>query len=112
MRFKLLYNQQVLKESINDKNLFKAVILAGGSGSGKSFIVDKMLSGTDVKVINSDDFFEHLLVKNDVPMKIDPDQIEQYKKQMELRTKAKNLTSSKLGNIINGMLPTPFFNIG
>ena len=50
-------------ESINDKNIMKAVFLAGGGGSGKSFIAEHMfltkggISPFGVKIINSDYFF-------------------------------------------------------
>lgn len=29
------------QESINDKNIFKALFIIGSGGSGKSFVVDK-----------------------------------------------------------------------
>ena len=92
-------------EGINDKNLFKAVFLAGGPGSGKSFIAGKIFGGTGVRLLNSDEFFEFLLGKFNVSKKIDPDNPEQFDKQMQLRKKAKSLTNNKAFNIINGMLP-------
>ena len=35
-----------MDEGVNDPHIFKAVFLAGGPGSGKSFVANKMLSGT------------------------------------------------------------------
>ena len=32
----------VLDEGVNDPGIFKAIILAGGPGSGKSYIADKL----------------------------------------------------------------------
>ena len=92
-------------EGINDKYLFKAVFLAGGPGSGKSFIGNKIFGGSGVKVLNSDEMFEFLLDKFNISKKINPDNPEQFDKQMKLRQKAKSLTNNKSFNIINGMLP-------
>jgi predicted kinase len=61
-------NEQVLTEGINDPGILKAVFLAGGPGSGKSFAVQNLLgvpedimkgvSTLGLKVINSDAAFE------------------------------------------------------
>jgi predicted kinase len=99
------YLNYTLNEGINDKNIFKAVFLAGGPGSGKSFISDKLFKGTGAKVINSDEFFEYLLKKKELPMKIDPNVVDMYDKQMEQRSKAKELTKNKAMLAIDGMLP-------
>lgn len=48
-----------LLEGINDPAIFKALFLAGGPGSGKSFIVGKTaLQSMGFKLINSDPAFE------------------------------------------------------
>ena len=48
-----------LYEGINDPSIFKAVFLAGGPGSGKSFVVGKTsLKALGFRLINSDDLFE------------------------------------------------------
>lgn len=101
MRFKEFY----LNEGINDKNIFKAIFLAGGPGSGKSFIAKKMFKGTGAKFVNSDDIFEKQLISKNIPLKIDDKDIEVYKKQMEIRKKSKSLTKSRANLFINGMLP-------
>ena len=95
----------LLTEGINDKFLFKAIFLAGGPGSGKSFINKQMFGGIQAKVINSDDIFERKLKSNNIPLTIDDKKVEQYKKQMELRGQAKKLTQEKQNLFINGMLP-------
>ena len=47
-----------LNEGVNDPAIFKAIFLAGGPGSGKSFIVGKTgLTSMGYKVVNSDDAF-------------------------------------------------------
>jgi predicted ATPase len=44
-----------LEEGINDHAIFKAIFLAGGPGSGKSFIVGMTaLTELGFKVVNSD----------------------------------------------------------
>ena len=90
-------------EGINDKNLFKAVILAGGPGSGKSFIGDMTLKG-DMKFIASDVPFEMLLDKFDLPHELDIDSPE-YDAQMAQREKAISMTQHQAYHWINGMLP-------
>ena len=46
-------------EGPNDPAIFKAIFLAGGPGSGKSFIVGRTgLPALGFKVVNSDDAFE------------------------------------------------------
>ena len=53
-----------LEEGINDPSIFKAVFLAGGPGSGKSFIVGQTgLVSLGMKLVNSDPAFEKLLKK-------------------------------------------------
>ena len=50
-----------LQEGVYDPNIFKAFFLAGGPGSGKSFVVRKTTGGLGLKVVNSDTAFEKLL---------------------------------------------------
>lgn len=95
----------VFEESINDKNLFKAVFMAGGPGSGKGYVVNKIFKGSTAKIINSDEAFEFLLVKNNLPLKIDDSKVELYKKQTAQRDRAKEIVGIKKDNFINGMLP-------
>lgn len=95
----------VFEESINDKCLFKAVFMAGGPGSGKGYVNGAIFDGTPAKVVNSDDLLEFLIVKNELPMKFDPKQVETYAKQMAVRTKAKASVSIREDNYVNGMLP-------
>ena len=52
---------QDLQEGLQDPNIFKAFFLAGGPGSGKSFVVRKTTGGTGLRVVNSDDIFEKYL---------------------------------------------------
>ncbi|OUT52770.1 MAG: hypothetical protein CBB68_01630, partial [Rhodospirillaceae bacterium TMED8] len=52
---------QDLQEGLQDPNIFKAFFLAGGPGSGKSFVVRKTTGGTGLRIVNSDDIFEKYL---------------------------------------------------
>jgi len=47
-----------LEEGVYDRGIFKAFFLAGGPGSGKSFVTERVTSGLNLKVINSDSAFE------------------------------------------------------
>ena len=92
---------QQLLEGIYDPNIFKAVFLAGGPGSGKSYVVSKVVSGMGLKVINSDEPFERYLVKAGLSLKM-PDE-EQAERDIE-RKRAKKVTSAKKGHAIDGRL--------
>jgi predicted kinase len=100
---------ETLQESVNDKNIFKAVFLAGGPGSGKGFILNNLIGGSSIspfgaKVVNSDTFFEFLLNKNNLPFEIDSSS-DVYPKQMVQRARAKALASNQFFQIVNGCLP-------
>ena len=97
-----LANLANLKEGVNDPGILKAVFLAGGPGSGKSFIVGKTaLSVFGLKLINSDDAFEAALTK--VGLKPTPEDIFSPKGQ-EVRGRAKALTAMKQKLAMNGRL--------
>ena len=53
--------QQYIAEGVYDPNIFKAFFLAGGPGSGKSWVSERTLSGMGLKVINSDTVFSRAL---------------------------------------------------
>lgn len=91
-----------LEEGVNDPAIFKAVFLAGGPGSGKSFIVGKTaLTALGFKLINSDNAFEIALKK--AGMKPDPETIFSPKGQ-QIRKGASELTGKKLDLAIQGRL--------
>lgn len=93
---------QQFVEGVNDPAIFKAIFLAGGPGSGKSFIVGKTgLTSMGYKVVNSDDAFEASLKK--AGMTMNPDDIFSIKGQ-EIRGKAKRLTAKKQERYLKGRL--------
>lgn len=84
-----------LEEGINDPAIFKVVFMAGGPGSGKSFITGKSaLTALGLKLINSDPAFEDALKKANLsPSK--PEDIMSPKGQ-EARERVKRTISKKL----------------
>lgn len=98
----MLKFSQFLKEGVDDPAIFKAVFLAGGPGSGKSFIVGKTgLPSLGLKVVNSDDAYEAAMKKAGKAMT--PDEIFSDEGQ-EIRSKAKRLTGKKQELYIKGRL--------
>ena len=90
-----------LQEGLYDPNIFKAFFLAGGPGSGKSYVVKKSTGGTGMKIVNSDDIFEKYLKQAKLDFKMTATQ---GKARDELRTKAKVVTAKRKGNYIEGRL--------
>lgn len=99
---KFIKENRVLEEGVNDPAIFKAVFLAGGPGSGKSFIVGRTaLSALGLKLINSDNAFERALAKAN--LEATPENIFSPKGQ-ELRKGAKVLTGKQLALALDGRL--------
>ena len=92
---------QFIREGVYDPNIFKAVFMAGGPGSGKSFIAGKTTGGLGLKIINSDDAFERYLEKEGLSLKM-PDS-ETFKRDVE-RARAKKVTASKKFHAVKGRL--------
>ena len=91
-----------ITEGVDDPAIFKAVFLAGGPGSGKSFIVGKTgLPALGLKVVNSDDAYEAAMKK--AGMEMNTDNIFSVQGQ-EMRGKAKKLTGIKQASHLKGRL--------
>ena len=90
-----------LQEGVYDPNIFKAVFMAGGPGSGKSYVASKSTGGLGLKIINSDDAFERFLDKEGLSLKM-PDS-ETLERDVE-RSRAKKVTASKKFHAIQGRL--------
>jgi len=84
-----------------DPNIFKAFFLAGGPGSGKSYVVKKSTGGTGLKIVNSDDVFEKYLKQARLDFKM---QAAQGKQRDALRTRAKAVTAKRKDNYLEGRL--------
>jgi hypothetical protein len=99
----------ILTEGIHDKGTFKVVFMAGGSGSGKDFVMNKTIKGLPLVEINSDTMFEFLLKKNNIkPSEIDREDLQDTTKTLRdaakrsTQTKLKHAFDNRLGLIING----------
>ena len=91
-----------IDEGVNDPAIFKAIFLAGGPGSGKSFIVGKTgLTSLGFKVVNPDTAFEKALTKAGLEM--NPDNIFSIKGQ-DIRGRAKELTDKQQALYVKGRL--------
>jgi len=96
--------QEFLTEGVYDRNIFKAFFLAGGPGSGKSWVSSRTLSGAGMKVINSDAAFERLLAKERMSLDFKGYSEKELIRRDEIRAKAKRMTALSLGAAIEGRL--------
>ena len=92
---------QDLQEGVYDPNILKAFFLAGGPGSGKSYVVKRGTGGLGLKIVNSDDVFEKYLKDAGLSMKMPKSEEEPRDK---LRDRAKAVTKAKMGNYVEGRL--------
>ena len=90
-----------LQEGLYDPNIFKAFFMAGGPGSGKSYVVRKSTGGTGLKIVNSDDAFVKMLKKAGLSLKMPDDELIPRDK---IRGKAKALTKLSRDNYVEGRL--------
>ena len=96
-----------LQEGLYDPNIFKAFFLAGGPGSGKTFVTRGAFGGTGLRVVNSDQAFENALKKNNLSLKM-PDSEAEARDMLRARAKAttdKTMDLSikgRLGMVIDG----------
>jgi cytidylate kinase len=98
-------NFNELQEGLQDPNIFKAFFLAGGPGSGKSFVVRKSTGGTGLKIVNSDDVFEKYLKDAGLEMDMTTAKAERQKEPRDkLRDRAKVVTQKKQDNYVDGRL--------
>ena len=87
------YNE--LQEGVYDPNIFKAIFLAGGPGSGKSYVVQRATGGLGMKIVNSDTAFEKLIRHAGISLdmrKMEP------KTRDVIRGRAKKLTKKRQKN--------------
>lgn len=98
---------RILFEGVYDPNIFKAFFLAGGPGSGKSFVTRQAFAGEGLRVINSDMPFERALKKAGLSLKM-PDDEAEMRDAVRARAKATTATmmdlslQGRLGIIIDG----------
>ena len=90
-----------LQEGVYDPNILKAFFLAGGPGSGKSYVVRRTTGGLGMKIVNSDDAFEKLLKDAGLSLKMPP---EEEAPRDVARGRAKKLTKARQKNYVDGRL--------
>ena len=93
--------EQILSEGLYDPNIFKAFFLAGGPGSGKSFVARNVFTGTGLKLVNSDIILENSLKRAGLSLSM-PDE-EQYFRDI-LRTRAKAIVDNQIDLYVKGRL--------
>ena len=119
--------KKLLTEGVFDKGILKAVFMAGGPGSGKSYVASQIfgipkkinVSASGLKTVNSDTEFEFLLKKYGFATfgtgKLDidkwPDEVfdmiaggDEDSKDMTVRKKAKLMTKDRKKNYMEGRL--------
>jgi len=104
-----------LKEGINDKYIFKAIFLAGGPGSGKSTVINKLfndpsakqiksLTSTGLKVVNLDQSLEYLKNKHNIPANSDDMTDDERSLDGKLMGKSVKIAKKQLENYLSGKL--------
>ena len=90
-----------LQEGVYDPNIFKAFFLAGGPGSGKSYVVRKTTGGLGMRTVNSDEAFEKKL--KDAGHSLDIRAMDNIERD-RIRDVAKRITKKRQANYIEGRL--------
>ena len=90
-----------LAEGVYDPNIFKAIFLAGGPGSGKSYVAGRTIAGRGLKTVNSDNQFELLLKKANLSLQM-PEKDADLR--APIRDRAKAMTAKQKANYIEGRL--------
>jgi len=91
-----------IDEGVNDPGIFKAIYMAGGPGSGKSYVAKGAIpKSSGLKMINSDDLFELGMKKNDLDMDLKKGYSSQHS---NLRTRAKQMTGKRQSIYMKGRL--------
>ena len=93
--------QQYISEGVYDPNIFKAFFLAGGPGSGKSWVSERALSGMGLKVINSDNAFARALEKEKMSLNFATQDAKEIARRDEIRAKAPEIIRSNTGSCKN-----------
>ena len=93
--------QLALTEGINDKGTFKIIFMAGGTGSGKDFLMNRTITGLPMKEINSDTALEMLMKRDNMDFSMP---VHQELHRAKIRDAAKRHTQQKLKLAFDGRL--------
>ena len=88
-------------EGVYDPGIFKAFFLAGGPGSGKTFVTQSAFAGTGLKLVNSDVKFERDLKKANLSLKM-PDEEKYFRDR--IRQGAKQFVGKQMDQYLKGRL--------
>lgn len=115
MRY-VLTLEQFLNEGVHDKGILKAFFMAGGPGSGKSYVATEIFDfpkgsissvsyATGLKLVNNDNAFEKMAKDAGYELANMQDyKDEEWQKLMDIRDRAKGLTKRLMDNYIHGRL--------
>lgn len=115
MRY-VLTLEQFLNEGVHDKGILKAFFMAGGPGSGKSYVATEIFDfpkgsissvsyATGLKLVNNDNAFEKMAKDAGYELANMQDyKDEEWQKLMDIRDRAKGLTKRLMDNYIYGRL--------
>ena len=90
-----------IREGVYDPNIFKAFFIAGGPGSGKSFVVKRTTGGLGMKIVDSDPAFEKML--KDAGYSTDISDLDPTIRDT-IRGKAKAVTKKRRDSFVDGRL--------
>ena len=90
-----------INEGVYDPGIFKAFFLAGGPGSGKTFVTQSAFAGTGLKLVNSDVKFERDLKKANLSLKM-PDEEKYFRDR--IRQGAKEFVGKQMDQYLKGRL--------
>ena len=90
-----------INEGVYDPGIFKAFFLAGGPGSGKTFVTQSAFAGTGLKLVNSDVKFERDLRKANLSLKM-PDEEKYFRDR--IRQGAKEFAGKQMDTYLKGRL--------
>ena len=93
--------REYINEGVYDPGIFKAFFLAGGPGSGKTFVTSSAFAGTGLKLVNSDNKFERDLKKANLSLKM-PDAEAYFRDR--IRKGAKEFAGKQLDTYLKGRL--------
>ena len=97
------FNEFII-EGMYDPSIFKAIFLAGGPGSGKSYVAGKATGGLGMKIVNSDDIYELKLKSSGLGMDFTKFDEKDFEKSQIIRDKAKKLTKMRMRQWVDGRL--------
>ena len=96
--------QQYITEGVYDPSIFKAFFLAGGPGSGKSWVSKRALSGMGMKVINSDNAFVSKLRREKLTLDFATHNKKEIIARDKIRSNSKRIAGMQLSKAIEGRL--------